>query len=58
MCRDEVMDEIRKIREDYGKDFDYDLAAMYRDLKKKEKARGHKVVSLPARRIKQPRPKT
>ena len=34
--KDEIVDEVRKAREAYGAQFDYDLKRMFDDLKKKE----------------------
>ena len=46
------VDEIRQIRERHAKEFDYDLEAIFDDLKKKEKKSGWKVVSFPPKRLK------
>jgi hypothetical protein len=48
--RDEIVEEVRKAREDYARQFDFDLDAICRDLRQKEEASGAKVVSLPPRR--------
>ncbi len=56
MYQDSVIDEIRTIRETYAAKFSYDLEAIYYDLKEKEKTRGHRLVSFPARRRKRNRP--
>ena len=45
MKRDTLVDEVRAIRESYARRFHYDLDAIYRDLKEKEKKAGHRVVS-------------
>jgi hypothetical protein len=51
--RDEIVDEVRKIREDYARRFNFDLDAICRDLRQKqEQAGGRRVVSLPPRRPK------
>ncbi len=34
--KDEIVEEVRKVREAYAAQFDYDLARMFEDLKKKE----------------------
>jgi len=34
--KDEIVDEVRKAREAYAAQFDYDLGRMFKDLKKKE----------------------
>jgi hypothetical protein len=49
---DDVLLEMRKVREGYAEQFDYDLLAIHRDLKEQEKASGRKIVSLPPRRLK------
>lgn len=46
MWKDEIVDETRKVREEYAAEFNYDLAAIYDDLKQKEAGTKHKVVSL------------
>lgn len=51
MSRDSIIEEIRAIREAYAKRFNYDLQAIYRDLKEKERKSGRKVVSLTPKRI-------
>jgi hypothetical protein len=47
MWRDPIVEEVRRIREEYAAQFNYDLWAMHRDLQEKEKQRGRKVVSFP-----------
>jgi hypothetical protein len=47
---DSVVQEVRKIREAYAKQFGYDLKAIHCDLKSQEQASGRRVVSLPPRR--------
>ena len=49
---DNVIQEVRKIREAYAKQFGYDLQAIHRDLKEPEQAGGRRIVSLPPRRPK------
>jgi hypothetical protein len=46
MSRDPIVAEIRAIREAYAKRFDYDLDAICRDLKQKEKKGGRKIISF------------
>lgn len=46
MWQDPIVAEIRKIRDDYAKQFNYDLDAMIRDLKEFEKKAGLRVVRL------------
>ena len=47
---DDLVLEVRKIREAYAKQFGYDLQAIHRDLKEQEKISGRKIVSLAPRR--------
>jgi hypothetical protein len=56
MWVDPIVEEIQKIREERAKRFNYDLKAMYDDLKEKEKRCGFKVVSLPIKRRKPAKP--
>lgn len=49
MWRDTIVDETRKAREEYAARFDYDLEAIYRDLKEKEEKGDRELVSLPHR---------
>lgn len=42
---DPIVAEIRRIREAYAARFNYDLRAMYLDLKEQEKRSGRKIVS-------------
>jgi hypothetical protein len=52
MIVDSVVEEVRRIREAYAKQFGYDLQAMYRDLKEKERRSGRRIVSFPPRKPK------
>lgn len=51
MLRDEVLDEIYKIREEHAKAFNYDLKAICDDLRKKQAASGRKIISQPLKRL-------
>jgi len=46
MWRDEIVEEVRKNREAYAAKFNFDLQAMYSDLKKAERKSKHKKVSF------------
>ena len=48
--RDPIVDEVRRVRNRYAARFDYDLWAMYRDLKQKERNSDLKVVMPPSRK--------
>ncbi len=58
MWDDPIVSEIRKIREDHAAKFNYDLRAIYLDMKKKEiesKKEGWKYVSLQPKKLKRRR---
>jgi hypothetical protein len=42
---DPIVDEVRRARDAYAARFNYDLRAIYRDLKDREKRSGRKIVS-------------
>ena len=52
--QDPIVEEIRKARDAYAKQFNYDLDAIYRDLKAKECQSGRRVVPCPSKREKTP----
>jgi hypothetical protein len=54
---DDVLLEVRKVREAYAQQFGYDLQAIHRNLKEQEQASGRKIVTLPPRRPKAGVPK-
>ena len=47
MWQDEILDEIRKFREEHAKSFNYDLDAMFADWQKRQAESGRQVVNLP-----------
>jgi hypothetical protein len=49
MLQNEILDEIRKIREEHAKSFNYDLDAMFADWQKKQAESGKEVVNLSAK---------
>ncbi|MGI8882646.1 MAG: hypothetical protein ACR2IA_00170 [Pyrinomonadaceae bacterium] len=51
MWKDEFVEEVRKVRDEYAAKFDYDLDAIYEDIKKQEKKSKRKVVSLPSKKV-------
>jgi hypothetical protein len=53
MCNDEIVEEIRRIREEHAARFGYDLDAIYADLKRTEGQSGRKVVSLPPKKLRE-----
>jgi len=52
MGQDTIVEEVRDIRQDYARQFNYDIRAIYADIKEQEIKSGIKVVSLPSRRTK------
>jgi len=48
---DEIVEEVRRAREAYAKQFNYDLRAIFADIKKRQADSGRELVSLPAKRI-------
>jgi hypothetical protein len=52
MWRDEILEEIYKIREDHAKSFNYDLQAICDDLRQRQAASGRRIISQP---LKNPR---
>ena len=47
MHKDPIVEAVRRIRAMHVAQFDYDVVALCRDLRKQEKASGRAVVSLP-----------
>jgi len=47
---DPIVDEVRKVRDAHAARFNYDLDAIFRDLKEQEKKSGRKFVSFPPRK--------
>jgi hypothetical protein len=48
---DEIITELHQIRERYARQFNFDLNAMYADLREKQNKSGRVVVSFPPKRI-------
>jgi hypothetical protein len=46
MWTDEIVEEIHRIREEYAKSFNYDLDAIFADLRRKEAESSREVVNL------------
>jgi hypothetical protein len=47
---DPIVDEVRRIRDAHAAAFDYDLDAIFQDIKEEEKRSGLRFVSYPPRR--------
>jgi hypothetical protein len=51
MWEDPIVEEVRKVREAHAAQFNYDLQAIYQDLKEQEKKGGRTFVSYPPKRV-------
>ena len=51
MWEDPIVEEVRKVREAHAAQFNYDLWAIYRDLKEQERKSGRAFVSYPPRPV-------
>jgi len=49
--RDTIVEEVRKTREEYARQFNYDLHAICEDLRRQQAESGAVVVSLPKRPV-------
>ena len=47
---DPIIAELRAIRQAYAARFDYDVEAMFKDIRARQEASGREYVRLPARR--------
>ena len=52
MWQDPIVQEVRAIRDAYAKKFNYDIEAIYRNLKEQEAKSNREFISLPPKRIK------
>ncbi len=50
MWKDEIVQEVRRIRNDQAAKFNYDIDAIVADARKRQKESGRKTVSFPPRR--------
>ena len=51
MKSDPIVDAIRKIRDAHAAQFGYDLKAICDDFRRQQEECGHRVVSLPPKRV-------
>ena len=51
MSRDPIVDEMRAIRDEYAKRFDYDLDAIFEHIKKQEAGSDRQFVTRSPKRI-------
>ena len=50
MSEDDIVREVRAARDEYCRQFAYDIGAIVRDLREQERLGGRQVVTLPPRR--------
>lgn len=50
MYRDPIVDEVRKAREEYAQQFNFDLHELIADLQRRQRESGRKTVSFPPKR--------
>lgn len=55
MWKDPIVEEVRKIRDEHAAQFNYDLDAIYKDLKRLERESGRKTVTLKPRPVQEVR---
>ena len=46
MINDPIVNEVRKIRDELAKKFNYDVDAIFSDLREKQKKYGNRIVNL------------
>lgn len=51
MNKDPIVDEVRAIRDQHAKQFDYDLNAIFDHIKQQEQNSQKKTVSLPSKPV-------
>jgi len=50
MWNDPIVEEVRKVRNEHAKKFNYDLEAIVADLKKQQKGNKRKFITLPPKK--------
>jgi hypothetical protein len=55
MWRDPIIEELHKIREDYARQFNFNIHAICKDIQEKQGQSGREIVSFPPRRPALPR---
>ena len=51
MQTDPIVEEVRRIRQDYARQFDYDLHAIAADLRKHEQEHPERLVTFPPKPV-------
>jgi hypothetical protein len=49
--KDSIVEEVRQAREEHAKRFNYDLKAIFFDIRKQQEESGQRFVSFPAKRV-------
>lgn len=49
MVKDEIVEEVHRIREEYAAKFDHDIDRIYEDIKRREAESNKELVSFPRR---------
>ena len=49
MLADPIVEEVRRVRQEYAKQLDYDLHAIAADLRRQEQEHSQRLVSFPAK---------
>ena len=52
MRRDPIVEETRKLREEYAAKFGHDRDAIFDDVKRRQSMKGKRLVSFPPRKVK------
>jgi len=50
MWKDPIVEETRKLREQYASQFNHDIDAIFKDIQQRQAQSGKKLVSFPARK--------
>jgi hypothetical protein len=51
MWKDEILEELHRIREEHAKSFDYDFKAIFADWQKRQAESGRKLASLKPKQL-------
>jgi len=53
MWNDPIVEEIRSIRDSYAKQFNYNLEAIFQDIKEQQSKSNYNYITLPSKFLKQ-----
>jgi hypothetical protein len=51
MAKDPIVEEVRRIRNEHAARFNYELKAIFRDVKERERSSGRRYVSFEPKRL-------